>query len=131
MRNIDPSLIALLNEVRKTYEAIPTHHKVFGEHVLARVVACLVPGLTVAEGQVTNMGDHTWLAIKSNKDYIIELFPRFVYPGPILVDVDGFSNLGTYKYSPDRTEEISKNVGEKVAEIVDATVGARRFLGMP
>ena len=142
MRNIDPSLIALLNEVRKAYESIPERFKNEDASILTRVVARLVSGLVVQDGQLYGETKHSWLAFKAHiitvdqflaegpagVDYVIDLCPRHIHPGPVIVELDESFYLEWYK---EDKLKMNKKDEERIAEIVDATETARRFLGMP
>lgn len=133
MRNIDPSLIALLDQVRKTYESIPERFKNENVSILTQVVAGLVSGVCVKRGWVYGEAEHIWLEPLTNKglgvDYVIDICPINIHPGPIIVRLT--KEMGTSWYKKDHDFVPNGNDNERIAEIVDATEGARRFLSMP
>jgi len=133
VRNIDPSLIVLLDQVRKTYESIPERfRKEAPIHVLTRVVAHMVPGLQAVDGDLSPSDRYSWLILKANAPYIIDLDPVRCFPGPIIVHTDHpVSVHGWYLISEPETEKSDSAHAQAVAEIVDATEGAKRFLSMP
>lgn len=137
MRNIDPSLIALLDEVRKTYESIPERYrKEMPTRILVRVLAGLIPGVTAVDGSAPGSDLHTWLGIDGEDRFIIDVLPTHIFPGPVALDVrPGRSTDSPYKDSyainMRLTKDNDKGYKVTVDEIVDATEGARRFLSMP
>lgn len=136
MRNIDPSLIVLLNEVRKTYESIPERFKNEDVSILTLVVEGLVNDVYAQHGYLYGTIRHSWLEPDPEKyDVIIDLCPKHIYPGPVIVkDVESDDGLAWYRYECDEIHEDlrpSKEVIERAKEIVAATEAARRFLSMP
>jgi hypothetical protein len=134
MRNIDPSLIVLLDQVRNTYESIPEHfRKEDSTPVLVRVVAQLVPGLKVVDGKHLPGGQpHAWLVPKEHPTYLVDLQPIEIYPGPVIVRIAKTSiHDNVYVPSPHLTKERDADYEIAVNEIIGATEGARRFLSMP
>lgn len=132
MRNIDPSLLALLAEVHKAYVAIPERFRWEASiDVLTRVVARIVPGVTAVNGQLHDQEEHSWLITESPDRHVIDIFPRYHYPGPLLVDTYLIRNAGWYVPSSKQTKSGDRMFASHVEEIADATEGAKRFLGMP
>ncbi|QQR60793.1 hypothetical protein IPH19_05320 [Candidatus Uhrbacteria bacterium] len=134
MRNIDPSLVTLLDQVRKAYESIPERfRKETTVAVLIRVIAYLVPGVVAVDGFHRPGGDpHAWLNVNGHPAYIIDLLPPEIHPGPVIVHV-GKRNIYANMYvpSPHLTQECDADSEIAVNEIIGATEGARRFLSMP
>ncbi len=132
MHNIDPTLIALLDDVRKAFGSIPERFHEESIHILVRVVARLVPNCERVDGCRLDREAHSWLQIKMRHTYIIDLVPRDVYPGPILVYVGANTNYsGWYEYGFNRTVENDGRYNLMVDEILEATEAARRFLSVP
>ncbi len=134
MHNIDPALIALLDDVRKAYESIPErfHGDLRGAprmRLLTRVVAALVPGVNSGDGIQHEDVWWSWLRVKGH-NYIIDLCPRDIYPGPVLIDVGNDSGHREW-YVLTGSQELSAPQQNIVREILAATEGAKRFLGMP
>jgi hypothetical protein len=129
MRNIDPSLVTLLETVRKTYESIPERFRLEGNStgVLTRVVARLVPGLVAVDGH-HHTRKHSWLLIKNHPPYIIDLVPMEIYPGPVIITEIIWPG---YTCNLVMSDGPSPELLQQVDHIIDATEGAKRFLGMP
>jgi hypothetical protein len=137
MRNIDPALVTLLDTVRKTYESIPER---FNQDlsaqrmmILTRVVSRLVSDVIPCDGFSEKGIPWSWLIVPDRFDeYVIDLRPHNIYPGPVLirlkaphVDIVHYTQSGPMLWAPEDPRL------KEVAEIVDATEGARRFLALP
>ena len=137
MHQINPTVIALLDQVRKNYEAIPEgYRKEMPTRILVRVVACLIPGVKAVDGSAPGSDLHTWLLINSCGKYIIDVLPTHIFPGPVLiVDRDRRPYTPAFEDGYVLNEELTKvndaGCEFNVNEIAGATEAARRFLSTP
>jgi hypothetical protein len=123
----------LLESCRKGLLSIPERFHELGPELLTRAVAIMVPGLTPIDGELHDSVQHTWLSINGHKHtyYVIDLFPKYHLPGPLLVNVFEFRKQGWYKPNLASTRERDEKFSSLVNEVHEATEVARRFLSMP
>jgi hypothetical protein len=138
MYNFDPSHIAVLEQVRKTFESIPERfRKEMPASILVRVIAQLVPGVKAVDGSGPDSDLHTWLRVGDYGGIIIDVLPTLIFPGPVLLASPlkrpPYTNPfdGNYAINTELTKNNDAEHEATVAKIVDATEGTKRFLGMP
>jgi hypothetical protein len=133
-------LEGLLEATRKVMTSIPERFSTYETGAkaqitrahLVHVIAALVPGLMPREGWLKPDLPHAWLHPEQTPGYLIDPYPRDIYPGPVIVGIHDHSVLwDIYKSKLLEPVQHDDEFKAKVAEIVEATEGAKRFLGMP